>query len=233
MGISLRGPALSKAVRDSIKQYIIDNKLSPGDMLPSEGQFAEDLGVGRSSVREAVKALQSLGIVEVRHGNGLFVREWNFDPILETMNYGFRFNTRSISELFQIRMWLETAVIGDAVERISDLEIAELELIMFQWDERVQENQPELDLDEKFHLTLYSVLGNQTLLKLIEVFWIAFANVGDRNLKTRDRGHVIEVHYNLFEAVKARDPSLARKRLIASFLDLEERLLSTDFSTKD
>jgi DNA-binding transcriptional MocR family regulator len=62
---TLRGPALSKAVRDYVKQYILDHKLQGGDPLPPETQLAQDLGVGRSSVREAVKALQSLGIVEV------------------------------------------------------------------------------------------------------------------------------------------------------------------------
>ena len=86
----LRGPALSKAVRDYVKQYILDHKLQGGDALPPETQLAHDLGVGRSSVREAVKALQSLGIVEVRHGDGLYVREYNMDPILETLSFGLR-----------------------------------------------------------------------------------------------------------------------------------------------
>ncbi len=71
MSLPLRGPALHEAVRDYIKQYILDRKLKPGDPLPPEGQLAQELGVGRSSVREAVKALQSLGIIEARQGNGL------------------------------------------------------------------------------------------------------------------------------------------------------------------
>ena len=60
----LRRPALSKEVRDYIKQYILENDLKGGDPLPPEHQLVEELGVGRSSVREAIKSLQSLGIVE-------------------------------------------------------------------------------------------------------------------------------------------------------------------------
>lgn len=221
MSTSLRGPSLSKAVRQSIKEYIIDNNLSAGDMLPSEGQFAKELGVGRSSVREAVKALQSLGIVEVRHGNGLYVRELNFDPVLETLDYVFRFNTQSIKDLFQIRLWLESAVIGDAVQKISSLEIAELELIMLEWQNRVQVGRPVADLDERFHLTLYSVMGNQTLLKLIEVFWISFDNIVDLHDESHDSLNTLQAHKALFEAVKSRDSDLSRERLIETFDDLD------------
>ena len=70
----LRGPALSKAIQEYVKQFILENDLKGGDPLPSETHLVKDLGVGRSSVREAVKSLQSLGIVEVRHGDGLYLR---------------------------------------------------------------------------------------------------------------------------------------------------------------
>lgn len=224
MTTRLRGPALSKAVRDEIKQYIVDNNLSPGDMLPSEGQFAADLGVGRSSVREAVKALQSLGIVEVRHGNGLFVREWNFDPVQESIDYGFRFNTNTISELFQIRMWLEKAIIGDAVELIGEQEIAELQKIMSEWEQRVEQGETASDLDEQYHLTIYKVLNNRTLIKLLNVFWVAFDKVDDPRLVAEDSAAVLSTHLDLFEAIKDRDPFLARKRLLVTFEDLRLRL---------
>ncbi len=74
MDIPFRRPALNELIRDYVKQHILDHGLSAGDPLPSETQLAQELGVGRSSAREAIKALQSLGVVEVRHGEGLYVR---------------------------------------------------------------------------------------------------------------------------------------------------------------
>ena len=76
MQSSFRRPVLNELIRDYVKQHILDHGLSAGDPLPSETQLAQELGVGRGSVREAIKALQSLGIVEVRHGDGLYVRPY-------------------------------------------------------------------------------------------------------------------------------------------------------------
>ncbi len=115
----LRTPALSRAIQDQIKQYITERRLRPGDALPPETQLAADLGVSRGSVREAIKALESLGIVEVRHGNGIFVREFNFDSVLELLSYGLVFDRSKITEILQIRKWLEAAAIGEAVKLIN------------------------------------------------------------------------------------------------------------------
>ena len=71
-----RQPILTRAIQEQIKRYVTQEALVPGDPLPSEIQLAVTLGVSRGSVREAIKALESLGIVEVRRGNGIFVREF-------------------------------------------------------------------------------------------------------------------------------------------------------------
>ena len=118
-------PILSEAVRDYIKRFILENGLEPGDLLPPETQLAEDLGVGRSSVREAMKALQSLGIVDVKRGEGFVVREWNLDPVLETLSYGIRFNKAAFAELLQIRIWLESATVASVVRSVSGSEAPE------------------------------------------------------------------------------------------------------------
>lgn len=220
----LRGPALNEAIRNYIKQYILEHKLNGGDALPPETQLAQDLGVGRSSVREAIKALQSLGIVEVRHGNGLYVREYNFDPILETFSYGLRFNAAMLAELTQIRIWLEAAAIEEAVKRISEEEIAQLENLMETWSQRAESNDLCPDLDEQFHRNLYQILDNQTLIKLLEVFWVAFENLDIEAIRDADPMTGLEQHQAILEGVKARDASLTRQRLVQHFSSLQERI---------
>lgn len=220
----LRGPALNEAIRNYVKQYILDNKLDGGDPLPPESQLAQDLGVGRSSVREAVKALQSLGIVEVRHGNGLFVREYNFDPILEILSYGMQFDPVRLAELFQVRIWLEAAVIGDAVRQIGPAELAELERTLEAWKWRVMAGEPHADLDERFHCVLYGSLNNQTLLKLFEVFWITFENLGIKDIQDSDPLAELEHHQAILEAVRAGNGPQARQRLIEHFNPLQMRI---------
>ncbi|MCX6056463.1 MAG: FadR/GntR family transcriptional regulator [Chloroflexi bacterium] len=212
-------------VRDYIKQYILDHNLSAGDPLPPETQLVGKLAVGRSSVREAIKALQSLGIVEVRHGDGLYVREYNFDPVLETIGFGMRFNASTLSEMAQIRFLLESAVIKDVVTKISTIEIEQLENIMEVWRERADNNQKFSDLDEEFHRTLYKIIENQTLIKFLEVFWIAFENLDDQMIIDHQPGVIdYENHRKLLDAVKTRDPNLAQERLMIHFQHLQDRI---------
>jgi DNA-binding FadR family transcriptional regulator len=227
---TLRGPALSKAVREYVKQYILDHKLQGGDSLPPETQLAQDLGVGRSSVREAVKALQSLGIVEVRHGDGLYVREYNMDPILETLSFGLRSGPTRLYELLQIRLWVEKAALEEAVCRINEVEIEELDRLMAQWQELARQAQKPYeshfaaDLDEEFHRKLYSTLSNHTLDKLIEVFWIAFDNLDLPMLAISEPLNTYEDHRQMLKAVKMRDPSRAGKLLDEHFDDIRGRI---------
>ena len=224
MTLPLRGPALHEAIREYIKQYILDHKLKPGNPLPPEGQLAQELGVGRSSVREAVKALQSLGIIEAQQGNGLFVREYNFDPVLEILSYGMRFNHAIMLEFFQIRLWLEAAVIGDAVRQIDAAQIGQLDELLALWAERTRTGQPWADLDKRFHDILYQTLDNRTLLKLNEVFWLAYDKLDIAGIHDADPAEELGDHQAIFEAIKSGDPELTRQRLLANFTHFQQRI---------
>jgi len=224
MKASLRGPALYTSIRDYIKQYILEHELKPGDALPPEGQLVEDLGVGRSSVREAVKSLQSMGIVDVRQGDGLYVRELNFDPMLETFLFGMQFDPDTLAELLQIRIWLEVSVIGDAVEHIGADEIARLESLLVTWEQRIQAGEEYSDLDESFHEIIYGVLDNQSLMKLFSVFWLSFTSLENDLTKDSDPENVLGFHRNILDAIKTHDPARVRKQLSQHFDHIKERI---------
>ncbi len=224
MNANFRRPVLSETVRKHIKRYILEKKLKPGDSLPPEAQLAADLGVGRSSIREAMKSLQSLGIVRVQRGEGFFVRKWNLDPVLETLSYGICFNPAAFRELMQIRVWLEAATIGEVVARMTTGDIAELEAILQEWEARFDSDESFADLDERFHDVLYRSLENDTFASLLHVFWRAFETVdsdlhGEADIRVEYRSHRA-----VFDAIQSRDPALARERLLASFKNLQGRV---------
>lgn len=220
----MRGPALSRSIRDYIKDFIVTNKLKAGDPLPPEGQLADELGVSRSPVREAVKALQSLGIIEARHGEGLFVREWNFDPLFETLHYGMRISPRTLSELYQIRVWLEMSVIGEAVKQITDSQITDLEIVMLRWSQAVRAGESYVQFDQAFHENIFAVLNNITLVKFFKVFWAAFESFGDNAILSSDPEHTLKQHQDILAAIKNRDGDLAQEMLQTSFVDFQERI---------
>ena len=221
---SLRGPALNKAVREYVKQYILENDLGPGDPLPTETELASELGVGRSSVREAIKSLQSLGIIEVRHGNGTFVREYNFDPMLELLLYSVQYDKCTLWELHKVREWLELAVMGEVIEKITDRELRQLEVIMAEWEQRIELGDVGTEMDEEFHEILHSTLDNQTLLNLLKVFWVVYEHVRDPSLTNPEPKTTIRDHYEILNAVRARDTDLARKWLAKSNIHGRDRI---------
>lgn len=232
---SLRGPALSEAIRDYIKNYIIDNKLKPGDPLPPEPQVMETLGVGRSSVREAVKGLESLGLVEIKRGNGLFVRETNFDPITEMLSYSMRFDPKVLSEVFQIRVWLESAVIADVIKFIDRETLDQLETLLTVWSDKASDGGVLETYDKAFHKTLYRCLANDTLENILEVFWVTLYAMSPelKSVDSSEARHIVAAHRAIFDAVRAGDEALARERLVEHFASSVVRPLASLEDHKD
>jgi DNA-binding FadR family transcriptional regulator len=225
---SLSRPSLNILVRDYIVEFILNNGLNPGDPLPPETQLVEELGLGRSSIREAVKILQSLGIIEVRHGSGLFVRENNFDPIREIVGYGLRFDTRTLKEITEIRLLLERAAIEEVVAKITNRDIKALEDLLKSWQQKLDEGKDNLQDDMKFHRILNRSLGNIMLMKLLEEFWVAFEHYekseNSEMLYEKPPQQELEDHRRLLEAVKARDAALAVRVLQEHFQQLRENV---------
>jgi len=224
---SLRGPALNKEIIDYIKTYILENKLKPGDPLPVESQLADLLGVGRSSVREAVKALQAAGIVDVRHGQGLFVREYNLDSIMENMTFGIRFDFNTFTEWLQIRVWLENNLMDEVIKRITEKDLVDLKSILDQWQESLQNGVHNPGLDEQFHLTLYRPLNNRTLVSLFKAFWQAFQSYEYRDIRTltaEEARDTLEDHLQIYAALQKRDSVTAKAYIRKGFENYYSRI---------
>ena len=219
-----REPGLKQIIQDRIKLYITEKGLGPGDLLPPEGQFAEDLGVSRGSVREAVKSLESLGIVESRHGEGVCVREFNFDSVLGFLSFGLAFQPSRAAEILQIREWLEESAVVVVVDIISDLQLARIEQLFAVWEEKARAGVSTADEDRAFHRMLYEPLGNGSLLSLIDIFWVVYNALAVRTVPgDADPMLTVRAHRDLFEAVKARDAALARQLLSRHFRNIERR----------
>lgn len=231
---SLRGPALTEAVRDHVKQYILDQNLKEGDPLPTESQLAQELGVGRSSVREAIKALQSLGIVEIRHGQGLFVRAYNMDSIFENFSFGMRYDQTTLKEWLQIRIWLESAIIEESIQNLTPEALEELEQILEEWERRIAADQPHVSLDERFHKVLFSGLKNQTLEDFLRVFWIVYKNleiVTNLAPSYEEKLSTLEEHRQMLEGIKQGDSQRVVECLKRGFITFKARLEAGEFES--
>ena len=220
-----RGPVLNRVIQDQIKRYITDNRLGAGDLLPPEGQLAADLGVSRGSVREAVKALESLGIVEVRHGDGVRVRAFNFDSVFDLLSYSLMFDPARAAEVLQIRVWLEVAAVADAVVQLSDVELEQMAVLLDSWEQQAARNEDTSEADRNFHRLLYRPLGNESLSGLIDIFWVIYHSLPVQSIGAdRQPLATVEAHRALLAAIRARDVPLAAQGMRDHFRNLEARM---------
>lgn len=220
-----RPVSLHESVQEAIRAYIVANALRPGEALPPEGDLARQLGVSRNSVREAVKALESLGILEARRGSGLFVAEFSFDPLLENLTYGLRFDLNQLAELLEVRRVLETGLIGDAVAAMSPASHAALRETVEQMRQRAEANESITEADRQFHQILFEPLGNTTLLKLLDVFWRTYQEAArTTDMRNDDLVGTYRDHAAIQDAVQAKDVERARVGLDHHYAGLKGRL---------
>jgi DNA-binding FadR family transcriptional regulator len=220
-----RPPSVYEAVQDALKSHILESGLRPGDMLEPEGRIAERLGVSRVTVREAVKALSSLGILESRRGSGVFVREFSFDAVLDALPYGLLTDLRRLDEVLEIRRVLEAGLIERVVDEITPSRLGELRAVLARmWTHAGDPDALAAD-DRAFHRALLADLGNETALKLLDVFWRAFRTAVERvDLRTDAPARTIEDHAAIVEAVAGGDAVGARRALEHHYAGIAGRL---------
>jgi len=222
----VRPALLHQSVQDAIRAFILDNKLRAGDPLPPETDLARQLGVSRNSVREAVKSLESLGILETRRGSGLFVRAFSFDPLLENLSYGLLFDLRELAELLEIRRTLETGLIGATMRVMPGTAVVELGAVVTAMAERANRGENFADDDRRFHQVLFEPLGNQTLLKLLDVFWLTYREASRHtDMRNPDLIPTYNDHAAIYEAVAEGDVAEARAALDRHYAGLVGRLV--------
>lgn len=216
---------LYQSVQDALRAFILDNKLRAGDPLPPETDLARQLGVSRNSVREAVKAMESLGILETRRGSGLFVRAFSFDPLLENLSYGLLFDLRELTELLEIRRVLETGMIGAAMQAMPPAAIADLNDVVTAMSELAHRGENFPEEDRRFHQVLFEPLANQMLLKLLDVFWLTFQEASRHvDLLNPYVVPTYQDHAAIAAAVAAGDVDEARAALDRHYAGLTDRL---------
>jgi len=209
-----RAPLLHVTVQESLKQYIEANQLKAGDPLPPETFLAQQLGVGRNSMREAIKALESLGILETRRGIGVFVKEFSFKPLLDNLAYGLQDSLRDVEELREIRRVLETGLIGKTIEMIAETDLAALRDVTARMKVRAERQESFAKEDQQFHQLLFRCQNNHMLSALIDIFWTAFNKAS--NFSNLDNPNPLDTwrdHHEIVEAVARKDVGQARQRL--------------------
>lgn len=226
-----RMPALHHSVQSALKQFILDNALQAGDPLPPEAALARQLGVGRNSVREAIKSLESLGIVETRRGIGVFVRAFTLEPLLDQLPFAMSGSLLDLRDILELRKALEVSLIEKVLSRIDEENLRELRAIVDAMGAKAQASESFSEEDRAFHRSLFRSLGNGLLLRLIDTFWTVFQHASKRaNLGTTDPMATWRDHVAIVDAVAARDLASTRQKLDQHYSGIAVRLAENETS---
>ncbi|MFM1651798.1 FadR/GntR family transcriptional regulator [Brevibacillus sp. B_LB10_24] len=217
-------------VVDKIKEVIIEGKLSPGDRLKSERELAEKLKVSRTVIREALKSLEMLGIVEVR-ARGTYIRAPEIKQVLETFSYSLALDQITVQELVETRKIIEIQAAKLAAVRRTSEDLAILVEILKEMKNALQENHFEksVEADFRFHYYLVKASHNQVLTRFMETISDLYQQVLAVTRKElgkfngMDEG-IYGQHLDIFYAIKNGDVNLAEKSVVIHLDSLEEEL---------
>ncbi|GAB2561056.1 FadR/GntR family transcriptional regulator [Kribbella endophytica] len=205
-----------------LRDFIKSRDLGPGDRLPAEAVLAAELGVSRLSLREATRSLQTLGVIEAQHGNGLFVSSFSFRPLIEQLPYGLATTGMALEEILTAREAMEVGLMP-AVARNPDADVlAECTRLAGKMAELEAAGKEIAEVDRAFHLLLYKGLQNPLVDNLIELFWEIFVRLGDAIPAPKEAGRAA-VHLRIVEALQSGEPLEAVQRMQDHFNDVRVR----------
>lgn len=207
---------LYQQIADQIRELIERGGFEPGSRLPPERDLAQQLGVSRPSLREALIALDVEGRVEVRSGSGVYVSAARPDPApRRTAAMG-----ESPSQLMEARSVIEGEVVILACARTTQEPLARLRELLKDMEAAIERRRARVDLDREFHLTLAEMSGNAVLSRLVgELFDERHspisAKISSRFESTRTWKAALKEHEAILKAVEARDPIAAQAAMRA------------------
>lgn len=220
-------PVTDEAI-EKIKAMIVSGELAPGARLPREADLAERLGLSRNSLREAVKALSLIRVLDVRQGDGTYVTSLDPDLLLDALSFVVDFHRDdTVLEFFEVRRILEPAATAMAALAMSDEDIAGLRAVLAELDEN-----PDVEAlvanDLEFHRRVALGSGNTVLCSLIEGLSGPTTRARIWRGLTQERAveRTIEQHTAICNAIAARQPEIARAWATIHVAGVEEWLRS-------
>ena len=211
---------------EQIHALIREGRWAPGDQIPPERELAERFRVSRTSVREALRALEMQGVIDSRQGGGTFVRTADADMLVGPLAAAILRGRRELAEVLEVRELIEPGIARLAATRATPEHVAELERLLERQRECIAAGRSFVEEDTTFHYTLAKAADNHILLRLHNVILDVLRESRQSYLHVPNRPQMsLRGHEAMLAAVKARDADAAYRASLAHISEVRDGIL--------
>jgi GntR family transcriptional repressor for pyruvate dehydrogenase complex len=214
------------------RQLLSDGVLKPGARLPSERELATKFGVARSSLRQALKVLEVMGVITQRVGDGSYLNTDASSVLSVPMDFLFLLDDTSVQELVEMRLIVEPALAARAAERATSADIALMKQAIAEFESSAGDRVKLVSADLLFHRRIFQASGNRLSGRVFHMIHRAMLNMMMVTSRMVDLGHTLRFHTDILEAIEQREPRRAAKLMTEHLIDARELILHTHRETQ-
>lgn len=207
------------------QQLLSDGVLSPGTKLPSERELAANFGVARSSLRQALKVLEIMGVITQKVGDGSYLNKDASSVLAVPMEFLFLLDDTSLQELTEMRLMMEPALAAKAAERANADDIALLRQSIVDLEQSKHDRVRLVASDLLFHRAIFQASGNRLTGRLFHIIHRAMLNMMMVTSQLVDLEHTLHFHQPILTAIERRNPELAFRLMTDHLTDAGNLLL--------
>ena len=220
---AVRKVKVYEGVARQIERLISEGSHKPGDKLPSERELAEMFRVSRSSLRDGIRKLELLGLVEARHGEGTIVRDLLADSLVSPIASMLVRKRQLVAELLDVRKMLEPPLAGRAATNASADDIVHLADILRRQGEKVRRGELAIEEDSEFHYNIARAARNSVIMKVLDVLMGLLRKTRERSLQVGGRlQRSFAGHRRILRAIERRDAAAAEAAMRRHLEQIEE-----------
>jgi GntR family transcriptional repressor for pyruvate dehydrogenase complex len=223
-GLLVNKTTLANSVAQQIKKMVIDKKLKPGDRLPPQRVLAEQLGVGRPTIREALHRLEEMGLVKIRHGSGTTIESANVESITVNIAPLLAITETDVLSLLEAKRIIETKSSELAAERAEEEDIQEMHKWIREMENSRNDSERYSEADYSFHLTIVRSARNPVISEIMKIVGRMFYGAIARTAGLPGREIAMRYHKRILAAIEERNPDKTSKLVQEHILETMGRV---------
>jgi len=225
----IKSRKISERIAQQVKNAILRGTMKPGDKLPPERELVEQFQASRISIREALKILETSGLLTIKPGSGIFVAEVNSKPISDSFSSVLRMQRISINELTEARIMLEPYIAKLATEKITDEDFEKLEKNIEETSKIVKSNAPSPAQNIEFHSLIAAATKNQvialsmkTLLDVVKELTLEITN--DLKKRSEISRQAVAYHKKILKALREKNSQKVYELMLKDIIQVQSGL---------